>query len=812
MIHYYFKIALRNLSKRKSYNLLNIFGLCIGMTCCLLIFHYVSFERSYDEQIPKNTQIFRLRLDAYLKGELLWKSATVFPAIAPTIKHDYPEVEEVCRLIDAEMVLTNLDNNVKFSEKKGYFADSTFIKMFGLELIQGNSAQALVGPKKLIVSETMSQKYFGTTQSIGKQLISKSRGADIYYEIAGVFKNYPSNSHLTIDYLASFDTYKMLLTQWGDTTNITETLFDNYDFYTYILFKPNTDVNKFESSLPSFCNKYMLQDLPSKTYNELHLIPVKDIHLYSNVNQEAEVNGNGQMVSFLLIIAFFIICIAWINYINLSTARSVERAKEVGIKKVIGAIKSELIKQFLVENVVLNLISLLLSLMLFFIFLKYFDNYTGKVEANSALLSFNYWLIFFTLFIVGTLLSGIYPALVLSSFQPIKVLKGVYKNSTGGIALRRTLVVMQFIISMILISGTVVVYQQVSFMRNKNLGATIDQTLIINGAITDADSIYKTSYEPFKTSLLQLANVNKIAASSVVLGQEIYWTNGAKKFGDKPNSEITTYIFAIDYNFLELYNIKLVAGRNFSPDFPNDRKKCVLINEKAAHQLGYTKASDAINQTIMVSTDTISIIGVINDYHQQGVQKIIEPTLIVFRPAARGYYSIKFNNNNYKENIAQIEKIWKSYFPNDPFDYYFLDENYNNQYKSDLAFGKVFGLFSILAIIIACFGLLGLSAFNTMQKRKEIGIRKILGASIKSIIALLVKEFVWQIIIAIGIAIPIGWFVMKSWLQDFAYHIDINIWVFLLAGIVSLIIPISTILFHAYKNAIINPVKNLRTE
>jgi putative ABC transport system permease protein len=450
--------------------------------------------------------------------------------------------------------------------------------------------------------------------------------------------------------------------------------------------------------------------------------------------------------------------------------------------------------------------------MLFILFLKYFDNYTGKVEANAALLSSNYWLIFFILFIVGTLLSGIYPALVLSSFQPIKVLKGVYKNSTGGIALRRTLVVMQFIISMILISGTVVVYQQVSFMRNKNLGATIDQTLIINGAITDADSIYKSSYEPFKTSLLQLANVNKIAASSVVLGQEIYWTNGAKKLGDKPNSEITTYIFAIDYNFLELYNIKLIAGRNFSPDFPNDRKKCVLINEKAAHQLGYAKASDAINQTITISTDTISIIGVVNDYHHQGVQKIIEPTLIVFRPAARGYYSIKFKNNNYKENIAQIEKIWKSYFPNDPFDYYFLDENYNNQYKSDLAFGKVFGLFSILAIIIACFGLLGLSAFNTMQKSKEIGIRKIMGASIKSIIGLLVKEFVWQIIIAIGIAIPIGWYVMNSWLQDFAYHISINMWIFILAGIVSLIIPISTILFHAYKNAIVNPVKSLRTE
>lgn len=812
MINYYFKIAFRNLSKRKGYTMLNIFGLCIGMTCCLLIFHYVSIERNYDVQIPNNSQIYRLRLDSYLNGELLWKSATVFPAIAPTIKNDYPEVEQVCRLLDAEMVLTNLDNNVKFSERKGYYADSTFIKMFGLELIQGNPEQALVGPKKLIVSETMSKKYFGTTQSIGKKLVSKSRGTDVYYEIAGVFRNYPSNSHLTIDYLASFDTYKMLLKQWGDTTNLTETLFDSYDFYTYILFKPHTDVNKFEKGLPSFCNKYMLQDLSNKTYSELHLIPVKDIHLYSNVNQEAEVNGNGQMVSFLLLIAFFIIGIAWINYINLSTARSVERAKEVGIKKVIGAVKSELIKQFLVENLVLNLLSLFLSLLLFSIFLKYFDNYTGKVEANSALLSVNYWLIFFVLFIVGTLLSGIYPALVLSSFQPIKVLKGVYKNSSGGITLRRTLVVMQFIISMILISGTVVVYQQVSYMRNKNIGATIDQTLILKGAITDADSIYKSNYEPFKTSLLQLANISKIAASSVVLGQEIYWTNGAKKLGDRPNSEITTYIFAIDYNFLELYNIKLVAGRNFSPEFQNDRRKSVLINEKAANQLGYAKASEALNQIITISTDTANIIGIVKDYHHQGVQKIIEPTLIVFRPAARGYYSIKFKNNNYKENIAQIEKIWKSHFPNDPFDYYFLDENYNNQYKADLAFGKVFGLFSLLAIIIACFGLLGLSAFNIMQKSKEIGIRKIMGASIQSIIGLLVKEFVWQIIIAIGIAIPIGWYVMNSWLQDFAYHITINLWIFLLAGIVSLIIPISTILFHAYKNAIVNPVKSLKTE
>ena len=811
MIANYFKIGFRNLIKRKGYSLLNILGLTIGMTSCLLIFHYVSYERSYDSAITNAANIYRVRLDNYQNNKLAWKSATSYPGIPPAMKEYFPEVEDYCRLIDAEMLLANDATDSKFSETKGYYADQSFVNMFDMEFLSGNASLALTGPDKMIISEKMAIKYFGTNQALGKKLTVKNRNIPQAYEITGVFKEHPKNSHLTIEYLVSYDTFKKLLRDGGDTTNSAETSFGWYDFYSYVQLKPGTDVKKVEAKFPAFCDQYIKWTKNSATYHEIYLTPVADIHLYSNYNQEAEVNGNGQMVSFLFLVAIFIICIAWINYINLSTARSVERAKEVGMKKVLGAVRGELVRQFLVENFLLNGLSVLLSLAGFFMLLKGFDAFAGRDLFTGMSLTSGYWQIFAALFLGGTLLSGLYPAFVLSGFQPIKVLKGSFKNTSGGLVLRKSLIVVQFVITVVLIAGTVIVYQQVQYMRKQNLGANIDQTIVLNGPSTIRDSLYSGLFQSFKTELLQQRGIKYVSASSNVLGQEIYWTNGARRLDVPKESAVTLYNIAIDYDFIPAYDMKLKAGRNFSKEFGTDRRM-IILNEKAAALLGFEDANAAVDKKIKHAGDTVMVVGVLADYHHQGLQKMIDPMIVLLMPNMHNYYSVKMTSADPSIVIMLMEKTWKKYFPGDPFNYFFLDDTFDQQYKTDILFGKVFGIFALIAILIACSGLLGLSAYNVLQRHKEIGIRKVLGASAQNILILLSKDFIKLISISLLIALPFGWYIMNSWLQDFAYRIDIHWWVFPFAGLSALFIAATTIVLQAFKALIANPVKSLRTE
>jgi putative ABC transport system permease protein len=811
MIH--LRSTIRNLAKRKGYTLLNLGGLVIGMTSCLLIFHYVSYERSYDDFHPKAKQIARLRLDSYQKGQLAWKSATVYPAIAPTIKKDYPEVENFCRLHDADLLLTNEETNVKFSEHKGYFADPSTLQMFDIRLIKGNPATALDAPDKMVISESMARKYFGNQDAMAKRLVVRDPGMVQTYEVTGVFKDYPSNSHLDIKYLVSYATLGKIMRHYGDTSNAVETSFGWYDFYSYIQLKPGVNYKQLEGKLPFFTDHYINSNKWYKANNvraELHLLPLTDIHLYSNYNQEAEVNGNGQAVSFLFLIALLIICIAWINYINLATARSVERAKEVGVRKVLGASRAELMRQFLAESLLLNLVACVISFGLFFALLRPFDFFTGRSESIDFALTRNYWLLFAGLFLLGTFLSGIYPAFVLSAFQPIRVLKGAFKNTSRGIILRKGLIVAQFVTSVILIAGTIIVFMQVSYMRSQQLGVNINQTLVLRGAGSIRDSLYMNVYQPFKEDLLRQPAVKSVAVSSSVMGDEIYWTSGYRIVGDASKTSSTMFKLGIDYDFLPAYNLKLIAGRNFSKDFPTD-EHAVLLNERAVEMLGFKNPEDAINKKV-TSGDTVTVVGVVSNYHHQGLQKAIDPMAFLLRPDQRDYYSLKVETPGIQQTIASIQKIWNKHFPADPMEYFFLDESFNKQYTSDILFGKVFGVFAFLAILIACFGLLGLTAYNVLQRTKEIGIRKVLGASAQSILLLLSKDFMRLIIISLLCAIPIGWLVMNRWLQDFAYRIDIKWWVFAAAGIISLLIAMITICLQAFKSVIENPVKSLHTE
>ncbi|HEX6172266.1 MAG TPA: ABC transporter permease, partial [Chitinophagaceae bacterium] len=813
MFRNYLTTAFRNIFKRKGYSFLNIFGLTIGMSCCLLIFHYVSYERSYDDFVPDSKNVVRLRLDNYQKGKLAWQSATVYPAIAPHLKKDYPEVEDFFRIIDANLLLSTESNTLKFNENKGYYAEPSFLSMFDLKLTEGNRKQVLDGPDKMIISESMAKKYFGSEEPVGKKLIQKDQSQTQAYEITGVFKDYPANSHLDIEYLVSWSTFRKYLQEQGDTSNALETSFGWYDFYAYLKLKPGTDWKQFEKKMPAFCDRYINSQQWYKKNNnkaELYLMPVTDLHLYSNYNQEAEVNGNGQAVKFLFLIAIFIIGIAWINYINLATARSAERAREVGMRKVLGAARSNLIRQFMMESFLINLFALLLSIGIFRLLVPSFDHFVGRDSYTDFTLTPFYWQLFFALFVFGTILSGIYPAFVLASFRPIIVLKGVFKNSAGGITLRKGLIVTQFVISVVLIAGTIVVYQQLRFMRNQQLGVNINQTLVLKGANSITDSLYEGSFQPFKTELLSQPYIKSVAASSNVMGREIYWTSGTKRVDDQNATSVTLYYMGIDYDFIPSYEMKILAGRNFSKDFKTD-DRAVLLNQKAVELLGYKNVNEAIGGKV-ARRDTLTVVGVVADYHHQGLQKVIDPMIFLLYPNIRGFYSLKVQTANMPQTIAAINKTWDKYFPADPMEYSFLDETFSQQYKSDQLFGKVFGIFAFLAILIACFGLLGLSAYNVLQRTKEVGIRKVLGASVQNILFLLSTDFLKLIIIALFIAVPVGWWVMHSWLQDFAYRISVQWWVFIVAAVIAVLIAFFTISSQAIKAAVTNPVKSLRTE
>jgi putative ABC transport system permease protein len=812
MLRNYFKIAFRNLVSRKGYSLLNVAGLAIGITCCLLIFQYVSYEKSYENFNQESTGIVRLRLDSYQQGKLQWKSATSYPGIGPAMKKEYPEVQDFCRLIDNEMLLSNDERNIHFTEKKGYFADQSAIGMLNINLTKGSAANVLDAPDKMILSETMAKKYFGTQDPIGKRLESKGERFAQYYEVTGIFKDYPQNSHLVIDYLVSYKTLDKIQVLQGDTTNAAETGFGWYDFYTYLKLRPGTDLKQLDTKLIAFCNEHMNNQEWSKknnVKNELHVLPLKDIHLYSNYNQEAEVNGDGQTVSFLFLIGILIIFIAWINYINLATARSIERAREVGVRKVLGALRSDLIGQFLTESFVLNIIALLIAVGVAFLLTPAFNRFTGRDLAIGFNLPVEYWTGFLSLFFIGSFLAGIYPAFVLSGYKAVTVLKGVFKNSTSGILLRKSLIVVQFITSVVLVAGTMIVYQQISYMRSQKLGTNISQTLVITGNSAMQDSVYKGVMQPFKEEVLRLSNVKSMTASTSVMGNEIYWTNGVKKLGSE-NKAVTLYNIGIDYDFIPSYEIRMAAGRNFSKEMSTD-KKTVLLNEEAVTALGFESPEAAVNQKV-VRRDTFTVAGIVASFHHQGLQKKVDPMIFILRPESRQYYSVKMGPENINQTVASVENAWKKFFPQDPFNYYFLDDSFNKQYKSDQLFGSIFSVFALLAILIACFGLAGLSAYNILQRRKEIGIRKVMGASVQQLLILLSKDFLRLVLISFFVAIPVTILLMNRWLEDFAYRIHISWWVFVVAGVVSLLIAFVTISFQAIKAAVANPVKSLRTE
>jgi len=793
MFKNYFKIALRNLWRHRTFSIINILGLAVGISACFLIYLYVHLETRYDNFHTKADRIYRVVTDTKTPSETISQAMTTTP-VAINLKKDFPEVEDAVRLGTDGFLVTK--GNVKFQEERSVLADSTFFNVFDFPLVAGDKNTALKEPMSIILSQTAVKKYFGKANPMGQTVLLT--GEAIPATITGIMKDIPENSQIQADMLVSMSSYKQI---YGNPTADSE--WTNHSYYTYLLLKPGTNAKALEKKFPAFMEYHHgpeAKRLQMQDY--LSLEPLRDVYLKSK--RGGFVTGNLSNVYIFSIIGIFILLIACINFINLTTARSAERAKEVGIRKVVGALQLQLSRQFIGESVVICVVAFIFALLFSSLALPLFNQLAGKQISTSI---FNDPLNIAELLLVsiGTgILAGFYPSLVLSSFKPINVLKGRFSTGTKGLFLRKGLVVFQFALSVFLIAGTIIVYTQLDYMRNQNLGFSKDQEMIIN---TNFDK----NKDLFKQSLASIPGVLSTASSSSVPGSSnnCAYSQVQNKAGEMQKTNLDLYF--VDFDYIKQYDLQILAGRGFSKDFPTDSTQAMLINESAARLLGYQSPQEAVGRDFKQWGRQGKIIGVLKDFHYKSLQQKISPLTMRTEPWM-GMISIKVSTHNLQQTIRAIEKKWNEVIPNRPFEYHFLNDFFNRQYHAEVNFGNLFFNFAILAIFISCLGLLGLSSYSTIQRTKEIGVRKVLGASVTNIVNLLSIDFIKLVLIAFLIAAPAVWYCMNKWLQDFAYHTTISWWVFALAGSGSIIIAFITISFQAIKAAIANPVRSLRME
>ena len=818
MLKNYIKIALRHFRKNKIFSLLNITGLAIGMAACLLILQYVSFKLSYDQFHVHANEIYRVVNDRFQHGKLIQHGTITYSAIGKAMNDDYEDVVQNTRVeLSGEKII--LYNEKKLAEKEVLYVENSFFSMFSFPLITGNEISVLKDPYAVILSQELVKRIFdyeGTDyhQFIGKSLMLSTD--TVPYKIEGICRNVPENSHLQFNLLIS---YKTLISQgWKEA----EYDFTSSDFWHYVRLKPGTDYKALNAKLPGFSQRHFQGNKISGSDEKFYLQPLSNAHLYSDFEYEIGKTGSASVVWGLLLIALFIIVIAWVNYVNLATARSTERAKEVGIRKVVGGLKTQLINQFLIESAIVNLLGIGLAFVIVFLVQPSFNNLLQHKLSLSYLFvqglnGYNIFLGLIIIILTGILVSGFYPAFILSSFKPILVLKGKLSSSKKGILLRKILVVGQFTATVALIIGSAVVFQQITYMNKKELGFNMDQMLIISPPILTAwDSTFISKTNHFKEELKISASIKGAATSWNIPGAEELGRSFNVKRADSESSErFTMRHTGVDYDFMTVYGIKMLAGRNFTvADHNPDWSKLhnIIINYSAAKLLGFNSPQEAVGKSIFRGDKKWDVIGIVADYHQKSLQYPLEP--IIFLPAysTNSSISVKVAASDLSTTLTEIKEKYASFFPGNFFDYFFLDENFNRQYENEQLFGKVFGIFAAFAVFVACLGLFGLTMFSTIQRTKEIGVRKVLGASVSNILVLLSKDFIILIVIACFIAFPVAWLVMNHWLRDFSYRTTMNGWVFLIAGVAALFIALVTISFQAIKTAVTNPVKSLRTE
>ncbi len=795
MLKNYIKIAFRNLWKNKGYSFLNISGLAIGMTAGFLILLYVAFELSYDQMYPEKDRIHRLvstiktPSDEYNIAIIDW---TVLNKISP----QFPEIETSTRVFDINLNMQKGTETVR--EQNVLAVDSTFLNIFGVELLRGNANEALRAPLSLVLSESAVQKYFGDQDPMGKTL--KIMNGKYTAQVTGIMPALPENSQIKADMLLSISSYTQVFSpdiddSWAD-----------YEPRGYLLLRENTDAKALVPKINAYVKEIDGAKMEAaQLYISHDLEPVDEVYLYSERNSKKQ--GHITNVYVFSLVALFILLIAGINFVNLTTARSVERAKEVGVRKVIGAQKQQLSFQFLSESLMISLLAFVLALGLAALALPYFNSLAGKEIATGIFNNFNYVALLFGLAVLIGLLAGVYPALVLSSFKPVQVLKGGFTATRNGAVLRKGLVVVQFAVSILLIIGTLVIYNQTRFMQNYDLGFAKDHLLIL-------DTQLAAGRDVLQQQLAGNPNILSVSRASSVPGGGGDNNSALSTISNSEGNDQTLTVdrYVIDDRYLDQLDIKLLAGRNFDRNLAQDSVSAMIVNERITQMLGFVNPEDALGASFSQWGRKGEIVGVTQNFHTSSLQQNLGPLSFVFDPEQSRLLTVKVAAGTINQTLNFIEDSWQRALPEIPFDYYFLDEFFDRQYRAERQFGKLFLNFSMLAIFISCLGLLGLAAYSMLQRKREIGIRKIVGASVFSIVNLVSAEFIKLVGIAFVIASPIAWFAMHSWLEGFAYRISLSWYLFAGAGVLVIGIALLTVSFQAIKAAIANPVKSLRTE
>lgn len=807
MLRNYFKTAFRNLLKNKGYSAINIFGLACGLAICLLIILYVANELNYDTYNKKYERIYRVDSDIKFGGHHFVLAATPDP-LGAALKENFPQVEQYVRFRSHGGILVKKGNE-NIQEDRVILADSTLFDVFTLPMIEGDPHTALVQPNSVVITRSTAEKYFGTTNVVGKTLTVNDTSS---YKITGVIKDVPEASHFHYDFFVSM--YGQLspyeINQW--TSN---------NFNTYIVLKEGAKPEKLGSVLGDFVMKFVeplfaqmnitRQQFESNgDYLHYSLMPLKDIHLYSQKTSELEANGNIEYVYIFSIIALFILLIACVNFMNLSTARSAGRAKEVGVRKVLGSKRSNLVVQFLTESLLVAFIAMLLALAIAYFMLPFFNNISGKSLTAADFLSPEFLPGLLAIVLIVGILAGIYPAFYLSSFRPIATMKGKVAAGFKTGWLRNSLVVFQFAISIFLIIGTIIIYSQLKYIGNKDVGYNRENVLVLN--YTD---VLGNNAKAFRETLMNLTGVKNVTMTGYLPTSD--WRSDSPLFTSPAittKGAVSTQIWRIDDQYIPTLGMKMVKGRNFSKDFPTD-SNAIILNQAAVKLFEF---KDPINQKLYQSDDfpansfaNYHVVGVVQDFNFNSLHDNITP-LVFLLSKQTGSVAIRISTDHPEQLIASIESIYKKFAPGQPFSYSFMDADFDKIYKAEHRMASLSSVFSILAILVACLGLFGLISFAAEQRTKEIGIRKVLGASVSNISTLLSKDFLLLVLIAALVSFPLAWWAMSSWLEGFAYRTKIEWWFFGIAGFIALLIALLTVGFQAVKAAVANPVKSLRTE
>lgn len=814
MLRNYLTIAFRNVAKNKVFSAINIVGLGIGLAACLLIFQFVTFELSYDKFHDKYDRIYRVTNDRFQNGKLIQHGTITYPTIGPAMARDYAEIELYTRLMPSGAFNARV-NDTYFQDDASLMVDEHFLSVFSFPLLAGERMSALKDGHTVVITEDLARKYFNLTH----ETIVDALGKEIYwgsdkqpYKVTGVCANIPANSHLQFDALVS---YKTLL---GDGNNDADISWTWSDFRHYIVLKPGADYKLLESKFPAFSERYFKGDKVSGSIEKFYLQPLGRAHLYSDYEYDIAETASGKSVWAMLIIAVFILVIAWINYINLTTSRALDRAKEVGLRKVMGALKRQLVGQFIFESALISCLAFLAAILCVQACQGIFNDVVGqRLSLWYALseLKRSGIFVFIGVMLGGVLVSGFYPAFVLSSYQPVKVLKGKFQRSSSGHFLRKALVIFQFTASAALITGTLIVSKQLRFMNTADLGMNIHDVMVVDGPELMAwDSTFVERVENFKHELVNTNGITSAATSSRLPGDRLGRAFDFR-ISNQPESHYTASFLGADYHFFDTYGISVISGRKF---VATDHKvnfddiNVAVVNQHAVKLFGFANAEDAIGQEIIDGGRKWTIIGVVNDFHQESLKKPMEP--IVFLPTYSTYgpTSIRIADARKDELIPVVEGIYKKFFPGNAFQYSFIEDRYYKQYMDENRFARIISIFTGLGIIISCLGLVGLSSYTAVQRTKEIGIRKALGASLVNIVTLLSSDFIKLVAVAILLSVPIAYFSMDNWLRHYPYRISLQWFLFLIPMLLVFMIAAFTVSFQVLKTARVNPADTLKCE